>query len=65
MLVNMAWRRNKIAVKWLESKDKGKINRVNVKHILGDLICAAEGSEVVVKFSSRCYGATIIDILEW
>ena len=61
----MARRRNEIAVKWLESKDKGKINRVNVKHVLGDLSCAAEGSEVVVKFGSRRYRATIIDLLEW
>ena len=28
-------RSNKIAVEWLESKDKAKINRVNVKHVLG------------------------------
>ena len=61
----MTRRRNEIAVKWLESKDKGKINRVNVKHVLGDLSCAAEGSEVVVKFGSRRYRATIIDLLEW
>ena len=62
-LVNMAWRRNEIAVKCLESKDKGKINRVNVKHVLGDLSCATEGSEFVVKFGSRRYRATIIDLL--
>ena len=61
----MARRRNEIAVKWLESKDKGKINRVNVKHVLGDLSYAVEGSEVVVKFGSRQYRATIIDLLEW
>ena len=46
----------------LKSKDKGQIK---VKHVLGDLRHAAEGTEVVVKFSSRCYRATIIDILEW
>ena len=64
-LVNIARRRNEIAVKWLESKDKGKINRVNVKHVLGDLSCAAEGSEVLVEFGSRRFRATIIDLLEW
>ena len=52
-------------MEWLESKDKGKINHVNVKHVLGDLSCAAEGTEVVVKFGSRHYRATIIDFLEW
>ena len=36
---------NKIAVEWLESKDKGKINRVNVKHILGDPSCAMEAQK--------------------
>ena len=40
----MARRRNEIAV------DKGQINRVNVKHILGDLDSAVEGTEVCVKF---------------
>ena len=34
-------------------KDKGQINRVNVKHVLGDLSCAAEGTKVAVKFGSR------------
>ena len=30
MLVNMDRRRNEIAVEWLESKNKGQINRINV-----------------------------------
>lgn len=39
--VKMARRRNKIAVESrLEYKDKEQINRVNVKHVLGDLSCA-------------------------
>ena len=49
----MARRRNEIAVEWLESKDKGIVNRVNVKHVLGDLSSAAEGTEVLVQFGSR------------
>ena len=52
-------------MEWLESKDKGQINRVNVKHILGDFNSAMEGTEVCVKFSSRRYRAKIIDLLEW
>ena len=39
--VKMARRRNKIAVEsQLEYMDKGQINRMNVKHLLGDLSCA-------------------------
>ena len=63
--VKMARRRNEIAVEWLESKDKGQINRVNIKHILGDLCFAAEGTEVIVKLSSCRYQVVIIDLLEW
>ena len=55
----MARRRNEIAV------GKGQINRVNVKHILGDLDSAVEGTEFCVKFGSRRYRAKIIDLLEW
>lgn len=61
----MAWRRNEIAVEWLEFKDKGKINCMSVKHVLGDVSRAVEGTKVVVKFGSRRYRATIIDLLEW
>ena len=57
--VRLAQRRNEIAV------DKGQINRVNVKHILGDHDSAVEGTEVCVKFGSRRYRAKIIDLLEW
>ena len=64
-LCKMARRRNKIAVEWLESKDKAQINCVNIKHVLEDLSCAAEGTEVIVKFSFHCYEATIIEFLEW
>ena len=64
-ICKMAWRRNAIAVEWLESKDKGKTNRVNVKRVLGDLSCATEGTEVVVKFDSCHYRVTIINFLEW
>ena len=60
----MAWRRSKIAVERLKSKEKGQ---TNVKHVLRDFRYAVEGTEVevVVKFSSHRYRATIIDILEW
>ena len=38
---------------------------MNVKHVLGELNSAAEGTEVLVKFGSRCYRAIITDLLEW
>ena len=40
-----------IAVKWLQSKDIGKIHRVNVKHVLGKLQEVAAGGEVVIKLN--------------
>lgn len=33
----MAKKKNHILVEWLESKDTGKRNRVNVKHVVGDV----------------------------
>ena len=56
---------NEFAVKWLESKDAGKINRVNVKHILGHCGEIAEGREVVVKLNLRRYRCTVIELLDW
>ena len=43
---------------------KGQINHVNAKHILGDLSCTAEDTKVI-KYGSRYYRVTIIDLLEW
>ena len=48
---------NKIAVKWLESKDAGKTNRVNVKHVVGQLAEIAVGAEVVMKFTPNTTAA--------
>ena len=56
---------NEIAVKWLELKDAGKINRVNVKHVLGQHGEIAEGREIVVKRNTRRYRCTVIDLLDW
>ena len=41
----MAHKRNEIAVEWLESKDKGIVNRVNVKHVVGDLGNTSKGAD--------------------
>ena len=54
---------NKIVVEWLESKDTSERHRVNVKHIVGVLQEVAVGCEVVVKLCSRCYRATVVDLL--
>ena len=56
---------NEIAVKWLELKDAGKINRVNVKHVLGQHGEIAEGREIVVKLNTQRYRCTVIDLLDW
>ena len=52
-------------MKWLESKDACKINRANVKDVLGQREEIAEGREVVVKLNKRCYCCTVIDPLDW
>ena len=61
----MSRKRNEISVQWLESKDKGRINRVNVKHVQSDLQNSTRGSEIIVKLGQRRYRATIVDFLDW
>ena len=56
---------NEIAVKWLESKDAGKTNHVNVKHVVGQLAEIAVGAEVVVRFNAKRYRGTVADLLDW
>ena len=48
----MARARNEITVERLESKDKRKTNRVNVKHVIGDLGQVEKDSVVTVRFPS-------------
>ena len=48
----MALARNEISMEWPESKDKRKINRVNVKHVIGDLVEAEKDSVVTVRLPS-------------
>ena len=56
---------NEIVVKWLELKDVGKINCVNVKHILGQRREIAKGRDVIVKLNTRHYRCTVINLLDW
>ena len=56
---------NEIAVKWLESKDTGKTNCINVKHVVGQLAEITVGAEVVVMFNAKRYCGTVADLLDW
>ena len=49
----MAQRRNEICLEWLESKDKGKTNHVNMKHMIGNLKDIEKESTLMVKLNSR------------
>ena len=49
-------------MEWLKSKDKGKTNRVNIKHVIGDLGDLEKGSIVTVKFKSCRYQAKVVDL---
>ena len=59
----MLWNTNEIVVKLLESKDAGKINRVNVKHVLGQRGEMAEEREVIMKLNTWC--CTVTNLLDW
>ena len=54
------WEKKRNCSEKAEVKGQRQINRLNVKYVSR----AVEGTEVIVKFSSRRYQATIIDILE-
>ena len=54
-----------ISVKWLESKDDGKRNHVNVKHISCELSEIAVRKEVAVRLNACRYRETVVDLLEW
>lgn len=49
----MARKWNSIDVEQLESKDKGNINHVNVKHMMRDQRNTSEGVKVVIKLNSH------------
>ena len=61
----MPCKTNEIAVKWIESKDAEKTNRVNVKHVIRQLEDIAVEAEVTVRFNAKRYCATVADLLEW
>jgi uncharacterized OB-fold protein len=61
----MASRKNKVQVEWLNSKDKGKVNAANVKHIVEDRAEIQPGAVLTVKLSGRKYKAIVKDLLLW
>ena len=52
-------------MKWIDSKDAGKTNRVNVKHVIGPREEIAIGKEVVVKLNTWRYRGTLVSLLDW
>ena len=61
----MASRKNEIQVEWLDFKDKGKVNSVNVKHIVEDRREILPGAVLTVKLSGRKYKVIVKDLLLW
>ena len=59
----MARARNEFCVEWLETKDKGRTNRVYVNHVIGDL-GEEKDSVVTVRFNSHRYQARTVDLLD-
>ena len=56
---------NEIAVKWIDLKDAGKTNCVNVKHNIGKLEDITMGGEVTVQFNAKRYSDTVANLLDW
>ena len=64
-LRKMPRKANEISVEWLESKDAGRRNHVNIKHISCELSEIAVGKEVAVRLNACRYRATVVDLLDW
>ena len=59
-------RPNKIAVKWLDSKDARKTNRaVQAKHVMARLEEIVVRAELTVRFTVKCYCVTVTYLLNW
>ena len=54
-LRKMPRKANEISVEWLESKDAGKRNYANIKHISCELSEIAVGKEVAVRLNACRY----------
>ena len=42
-----------------------KRNRVNIKHVVGETNSITPGAIIMVKFNSKRYKASIIDLIDW
>ena len=40
-------------------------NRVNIKHVVGETNSITPGAIIMVKFNSKRYKASIIDLIDW
>ena len=60
----MAQVRNEIHMEQLESKNKGKTNQANIKHVIGGLKEVEEDSAVTTRFNSCRYQARVVDLLD-
>lgn len=59
-------RPNKIAVKWLDSKDARKTNcAVQAKHVMARLKEIVVRAELTVRFTVKCYCVTVAYLLNW
>ena len=58
--------KNLISVEWLESRDQGNINKVNIKHVVEPGVeDISVGAIVKVKFGNKIYSAKVLDLLSW
>lgn len=57
--------KKQILVKWLELKDAGEKNCVNIKHVVVDVESITICGIVSVKFNSWRYKASVFDLLGW
>ena len=62
---DMPQEQNEISMQCLESKDKGRFNRVNGKHVQLDLRNSTRWREIIVKLGQQRYRETIANFLDW
>ena len=61
----MPLKANKISAKWLESKDAGKMNCINVKYVIGPHGEIAIGKKGLVKLNAQHHRSVVVDLLDW
>ena len=56
---------NLIEVEWLDLKDRGNVNKVNIKHVVTDKVEVNVNAVIRVKFGTRTYTAKVVSLLLW